>query len=219
MVLHSQCIHFRLLAQQLWFPFMWKLKLNLGKGQTCHPMPGKKPGENRRRRHLPRCLRNVLGRLLLLLGCSVVSDWDPTDCSPPASSVRGILQARILVCVAISFSRGSPWPRDRTCVSRIAGGFFTAKPPGKHHYEGYLPRKWGFPGGSDGKESACNAGNLFLIPGSGRATGEGNGYSLQCSCWRIPWTEERGRLPPMGLQRIDMTEWLTLIYKVEGTKT
>ena len=74
MVLHSQCIHFRLLAQQLWFPFMWKLKLNLGKGQVCQPMPGKKPGENRRRRHLPRCLRNVLGRLLLLLGCSVVSD-------------------------------------------------------------------------------------------------------------------------------------------------
>ena len=39
-----------------------------------------------------------------------------------------------------------------------------------------------FPGGSDGKESACNAGDLGLIPGSGRSPGEGNGYLLQYSC-------------------------------------
>ena len=46
---------------------------------------------------------------------------DPVDCSPPGSSVHGIFQARILEWVAISFSRGSSWPRDRTQVSRIAG--------------------------------------------------------------------------------------------------
>ena len=40
----------------------------------------------------------------------------------------------------------------------------------------------GFPGGSDGKESACNAGDLGLIPGLGRSPGEGNGYPLQYSC-------------------------------------
>ena len=39
-----------------------------------------------------------------------------------------------------------------------------------------------FPGGSDGKESACNAGDLCLIPGLGRSLGEGNGYPLQYSC-------------------------------------
>ena len=39
-----------------------------------------------------------------------------------------------------------------------------------------------FPGGSDGKESACNAGDPGLIPGSGRPPGEGNDYPLQCSC-------------------------------------
>ena len=39
----------------------------------------------------------------------------------------------------------------------------------------------GFPGGSDGKESACNAGDLGLIPGLGRSPGEGNGNLLQCS--------------------------------------
>ena len=40
----------------------------------------------------------------------------------------------------------------------------------------------GFLGGSDGKESACNAGDPGLIPGLGRSPGEGNGYPLQFSC-------------------------------------
>ena len=43
--------------------------------------------------------------------------WDPMDCSPPGSSVQGIHQARILEWVAISSSRGSSWPRDRTFIS------------------------------------------------------------------------------------------------------
>ena len=50
---------------------------------------------------------------------------DPTDCGLPGSSVHGILEARILEWVAIPFSRGSSWPRDRTWVSHIAGRFFT----------------------------------------------------------------------------------------------
>ena len=41
------------------------------------------------------------------------------DCSPPGSSVNGISQVRILEWVAICFTRGSSWPRDRTCVSCI----------------------------------------------------------------------------------------------------
>ena len=45
---------------------------------------------------------------------------DPMDCSQPGSSVCGILQARTLECVAISFSRGSSWPRDGTCISCIS---------------------------------------------------------------------------------------------------
>ena len=44
----------------------------------------------------------------------------------------------------------------------------------------------GFLDGSDGKESACNAGDLGSIPGLGRCPGEGNGYSLQCSCLENP---------------------------------
>ena len=49
---------------------------------------------------------------------------DPMDCSLPSSSIHGILQARILEWVAISFSRGSSRPRDRTQVSHIAGRRF-----------------------------------------------------------------------------------------------
>ena len=44
----------------------------------------------------------------------------------------------------------------------------------------------GFPGGSNGKESSCNAGNLHSMPGSGRLPGEGNGNPLQHSCLENP---------------------------------
>ena len=44
----------------------------------------------------------------------------------------------------------------------------------------------GFPGGLDGKASACNAGDLGSIPGSGRSPGEGNGSPLQHSCLENP---------------------------------
>ena len=50
---------------------------------------------------------------------------DPMDCSPPGSSVHGILQARTVEWIAIPFSRESFQPRDRTQVSCIAGRFFT----------------------------------------------------------------------------------------------
>ena len=63
-------------------------------------------------------------------------------------------------------------------------------------------RSRGFPGGSDSKESACNAGDPGLIPESGRSPGEGIGYPPQYSAWRIPWTEEPGRLQSMESQRV-----------------
>ena len=67
---------------------------------------------------------------------SCLTPCDPMDCSPPGSSDHGILQARILGRVAMPSSRGSSSHRDLThisCSSRIAGGFFTAEPPGKPH--------------------------------------------------------------------------------------
>ena len=51
--------------------------------------------------------------------------FDPMDCSLPGSSVHGIFQARVLEWVAISFSRGSSQPRDRSRVSLAVGRCFT----------------------------------------------------------------------------------------------
>ena len=47
-------------------------------------------------------------------------------------------------------------------------------------FRAYFPG--GFPGGSDGKEPACNMGDLGSLPGLGRCPGEGNGNPLHCSC-------------------------------------
>ena len=54
------------------------------------------------------------------LSCSVISDSDFMDYSPPSSSVQGIFQARVLDQVAISYARGSSRPRDGTCVSYVS---------------------------------------------------------------------------------------------------
>ena len=64
-------------------------------------------------------VRSSLVTKLLRLFCH------PVDCGPPGASVHGILQSRVMQWVAISFSSGSSWPRDRTQVSHIAGSFFT----------------------------------------------------------------------------------------------
>ena len=56
---------------------------------------------------------------------SHVAFCNPMDCTLPGSSIHGILQARVLEWLAISFSRGSSWPRDRTQVPHVAGRHFT----------------------------------------------------------------------------------------------
>ena len=62
----------------------------------------------------------------------------------------------------------------------------------------------GFPGNSDGKETACNAGALGLIPGSGRSPGEGNDYPLQCSCLENP---------------MDRGAWWATVHRTAGSWT
>ena len=57
-------------------------------------------------------------------------------------------------------------------------------------------------------ETTCNAGDADLTPRSGRSPGEGNDYTLQYSCWEIPWTEELGRL-----LSIESQEWNSLATK------
>ena len=86
------------------------------------------------------------------------------DCSPPGSSVHGTLRAGILEWGAIPSSRGSSHPGIKpVCLTPAAGRVLTASATWETP-----PDSWGFPGGSEGKASACNVGDLGSIPGSGR---------------------------------------------------
>ena len=67
--------------------------------------------------------------------------------------------------------------------------------------------------GSDGKESACSAGDTGLIPGSGRSSGEEDGYPLQYSCLENPMGRGIWRAYSLiGSKKSDTTEWLTLSF-------
>ena len=72
---------------------------------------------------------------------------------------------------------------------------------------------WGFPGGSDGKESAHNVGDRGSIPGSGRSPGEGNGKPLQYSCLENSMDREAWQATARGVAELDMSEQLTHKHK------
>ena len=59
-----------------------------------------------------------------------------------------------------------------------------------------------YPGGSDGKQSVCNVGDLCSIPGLGRSSEKGTATHSSILAWRIPWTEEPGGLQSMGSQKV-----------------
>ena len=114
---------------------------------------------------------------------------DPMDCSLPGSSIHGIFQARVPEWVAMSFSRRPrldswvrkiPWRRDRLPTSVFLG----------------------FPGGSDGKESACSAGELGSIPGQEDPLRRAWQPTPVFLAGESLWTEEPGGLQSMGLQRV-----------------
>ena len=83
-------------------------------------------------------LPTVVDIMVRVKSLSRVQLCDTMDCSLPQSSVHGIFQARILEWVAISFSRGSSWPRDRTQVSHTVGRCFTVWATGEVRYNGHL---------------------------------------------------------------------------------
>ena len=101
------------------YTYMWKTQGNIWDGLSlqvallcaCHE-------------HIVKCQRGsstAWWDCACMLSCfSRIWLCNPMDCGPPGSSVRGILQARILERVAVSSSRGSSQPRDRTCVSCIS---------------------------------------------------------------------------------------------------
>ena len=73
----------------------------------------------------------------------------------------------------------------------------------------------GFPGGSEVKASACKVGDPGSIPGSGRSPEKEMATQPSILAWRIPWTEEPGRLPSMGTQsevtQSDTTEYVIVV--------
>ena len=79
-------------------------------------------------------LAQILNFLVREVTQSCPTFCDPMDYSLPGSSIHGIFQARVLEWVAISFSRVSSWPRDRTHIWCIGKQIFTTEPPGKTTY-------------------------------------------------------------------------------------
>ena len=155
------------------------------------------------------------------------------NCSPPGSSVHGILQARILEWVAIPFSRRSFWPRDWTQVSCTAGRFFTIWVTREYNlgvlFESrhahrkstiykHSPDLWtiyipcicqGIQVAVVIKNLPANAGDIrdiALIPGSGRSPGEGHGNPLQYSCLENPM--DRGAWWATGHRVAQSRTWL-----------
>ena len=72
-----------------------------------------------------------------------------------------------------------------------------------------LGLQWPFPGGSDGKESVCSAGDLGLIPGLGRFPGGRHDDPFQYSCLETPMDGGGWWATVHGFQRVDTTEWLS----------
>ena len=118
---------------------------------------------------------------------------DPMDRSPPGSSVHGILQARTLEWVAMSFSRGSSWPRDRTHVFCISRQFLYHRSTREALWRGTLPPNTTTQHRQQQLKSTELKRQLLIKPifrrceeDVNRSLGEGNGHPLQCSCLENP---------------------------------
>ena len=97
-----------------------------------------------------------------------------------------------------------PWQPQRLAARSLWNTLNV--PMGGEGSQGHL----GFPGGSDGNNSACNAGDPGLILGSGRSPGEGNGNPLQYSCLENPMDGSLVGYRSWGHKESDMTDRLTL---------
>ena len=131
---------------------------------------------------------------------SCVQLCDLMDCGPPASSVHGISQARILEPVAISFSRASSQPRDQICVSCI---------------DRWILYHWAT------REASCNrqssSKNIAHVSRHQAFIKEMATHSSTVA-WRIPWTEEPDRLWFTGSQRVGH-KWATNTFTLLTANT
>ena len=95
-------------------------------------------------------------------------------------------------CLENPMDRGAWW----AMVHRVAKSWTREHTHTHLHTPGksFFIKIFSFPGGSDGKESACNAGDLGSVPELGRSLEKGTATHSSILAWRIPWTEEHGRL-------------------------
>ena len=116
---HVKCLWLSLILCQ--YPPLVPSMLSPGLPQT---LPPRRRSENQVL-YLPKEKWVMTKVVLCSVARSCLTLCDPVGCSPPGSSVPGILQERTLEWVAMPSSRRSSQPRDRTQLSCIAGGFFT----------------------------------------------------------------------------------------------
>ena len=168
---------------------------------------------------------------------------DPIDCNPPGSPIPGILQARTLEWVAISFLQCMKMKSEREVTQSCPtlSDPMDCNPPGSSIHGIFQARvlEWGaiafsdqpgtilycnriyFPGGSHGKAAARNAGDLGSIPGSGRSPGEGNGNPLQHSCLENPMDGGACTVHGVGNSRIRLSYFtftFTIVQYILGLK-
>ena len=98
------------------------------------------------------------------------------------------------------FHRGGVWSLEPGCPHSSVANHCSCGVTSTHFHIHRVLR--GFPGGSDGKESACNVGHLALIPGLGRSWEEAWQPTLVFLPGESPWTEEPGGLRFTGSQRV-----------------
>ena len=131
--------------------------------------------------------RIFLARILESVSQSVMSNsCDPMDCSLPGSSVHGILQARILEWVSVSYSRGSSWLRDWTRVSCIGRQILYHQCHHDSVTEKYNPKVTG----------------VRTLSREDPLKEEMSTHS-SILAWSIPWTEEPGKLQSIRSQRVE----------------
>ena len=133
--------------------------------------------------------------------------------------IWSLLSSQAFLCTADSPLAVPFFPCWNIPQSFLPQGFCTSPFPGLRESSPFLhlsPHHSSLPRGSDGKVSACSAGDQGSIPGLGRSPGEGNGNILQYSClensmdWEAPQSlvAESGRLHSMGSQRV-RHNWVT----------
>ena len=128
--------------------------------------------------------------------------WQPTPVFLPGES-QG--RRSLVGCCLWGVAQSRTWLKQLSSSGREgrdAGPDFNAG----------LSTTWGFSGGSDGKESACNVGDLGSIPGLGRSSRDGNRYPLQYSCLENTMDRGDGGLQSLGSQKSDRTERRTYTH-------